>query len=165
MRKIFASSGLYDYEKIDVADLIRHSQHILPKTFAGEPGLIAGTILKEGLSHYSGVVNVGPFGCMQTRFADAITAPHADLRGKHEAVRSADSGQDLSAFPEGSRIPYLAVESDGNPYPQLLEARFESFCLQAARAAERQGLTRAADGFVRHGREPAVKPSATLHAE
>jgi hypothetical protein len=30
------------------------------------------------------------------------------------------------------------VESDGNPYPQLLAARFDSFCLGAARAAEGQ---------------------------
>jgi hypothetical protein len=40
---------------------------------------------------------------------------------------------------DSERIPYLSVESDGNPYPQLLEARFESFCLAAARAAKKIG--------------------------
>jgi hypothetical protein len=45
----------------------------------------------------------------------------------------------MSAFSEKERIPFLTIEADGNPYPQLLEARFESFCLQAARVAEKQG--------------------------
>jgi len=48
---------------------------------------------------------------------------------------------DTMNFSDKERIPFLTIEADGNPYPQLLEARFESFCLQAARVAEKQGKT------------------------
>ena len=33
-------------------------------------------------------------------------------------------------------LPFLTIESDGNVYPQVIEARLETFTLQAQRAAE-----------------------------
>jgi len=33
-------------------------------------------------------------------------------------------------------LPFLAVESDGNPFPQVIEARLETFMLQAYRLHE-----------------------------
>jgi hypothetical protein len=30
-------------------------------------------------------------------------------------------------------LPFLAVESDGNPFPQIINAKLEVFMLQAAR--------------------------------
>ncbi|WP_420208785.1 hypothetical protein [Candidatus Electronema sp. JC] len=30
----------------------------------------------------------------------------------------------------------MAIETDGNPFPQLIEARMEAFCLQAQRLNE-----------------------------
>jgi hypothetical protein len=62
------------------------------------------------------------------------------MKGKMAAHKEAGTAAvgTINFGPE-ERIPFLTIEADGNPYPQLLEARFESFCLQAARVAERQG--------------------------
>ncbi|MDD4335320.1 MAG: hypothetical protein PHY77_06900, partial [Desulfotomaculaceae bacterium] len=30
-------------------------------------------------------------------------------------------------------LPFIAVETDGNPFPQVIEARLEIFCLQVKR--------------------------------
>jgi predicted CoA-substrate-specific enzyme activase len=139
IKKILAASGLYLMELLDVADLIRHSEHLIPNELDGEPGLISGLTMRDSLNKFSGIVNVGPFGCMQCRFADAITIPQADVDGKKQLFRSIGKQLDLTGFVGSERIPYLSVESDGNPYPQLLEARFESFCLAAARAAKKIG--------------------------
>ncbi len=139
IKTILAESGLYTPELLDVEDLIRYSQHLIPKELDGEPGLISGLTMRDSLNKFSGIVNVGPFGCMQCRFGDAITIPQADVEGKKRVFRGLGCEPELHGFAECERIPYLSIESDGNPYPQLLEARFESFCLAAARAAHKIG--------------------------
>ena len=63
----------------------------------------------------------------------------ANMTGKKEAYKSAGEKLDKGAFGDEDRMPFLTIEADGNPYPQLLEARFDSFSLQAARVAEKQG--------------------------
>ena len=30
-------------------------------------------------------------------------------------------------------LPFLAIESDGSPFPQLIHAKLEAFCLRAER--------------------------------
>jgi len=30
-------------------------------------------------------------------------------------------------------LPFLAIESDGNPFPQIIQAKLEVFLMQAAR--------------------------------
>jgi predicted nucleotide-binding protein (sugar kinase/HSP70/actin superfamily) len=139
IKRIFAHTGLYHMELVDAEDLVRYAQPIIPPENDGEQGLVAGTTMRDALTEFAGVVNVGPFGCMQIRFADAVTAPQATVAGKKQVLREIGANQDLSAFRDDERIPFLSVESDGNPYPQLLEARFESFCLAAERAAAKMG--------------------------
>jgi hypothetical protein len=34
---------------------------------------------------------------------------------------------------EIQNLPFLAIESDGNPFPQVIEARIETFIVQALR--------------------------------
>jgi hypothetical protein len=31
------------------------------------------------------------------------------------------------------QLPFLAIESDGSPFPQLINAKLETFCLRAQR--------------------------------
>jgi len=33
-------------------------------------------------------------------------------------------------------MPFLAIESDGSPFPQIIEARLETFAIQALRLHE-----------------------------
>jgi predicted CoA-substrate-specific enzyme activase len=139
VRRILSATGMHDRNPIDVEDLMRHKRHILPDQVTGEQDLVVAATLRDGISRYCGIVSVGPFGCMHLRFGEALTAPQATVRGKKEALRAAGKAPRVPGFDDGDRIPFLCIESDGNPYPQLLDARLESFCLQAARVAERQG--------------------------
>jgi predicted nucleotide-binding protein (sugar kinase/HSP70/actin superfamily) len=139
IKKILAKSGLFEPEIIDIKDIVRFSEHLIPASLKGEPGLIAGVTMRDALNKYAGVINIGPFGCMPVRFTESVLLPITDAKAKMESYRIARKKPDFIQFSENERIPFLTIEADGNPYPQLLEARFESFCLQAARIAEKQG--------------------------
>jgi len=139
IKKIMSLSGLYEQEKIDIADIVRYSQHLLPNKLKGEPGLIIGVMMRDSFSKYAGIINIGPFGCMPVRFTEALISNNADMNTKQEAYKNAQDNYDMGDFSTKERIPFLTIEADGNPYPQLLEARFESFCLQARRIGEKQG--------------------------
>jgi predicted nucleotide-binding protein (sugar kinase/HSP70/actin superfamily) len=139
IKKILGKSGLFEPEIIDIKDIVRFSEHIIPASLKGEPGLIAGVTMRDALTKYAGVINIGPFGCMPVRFTESVLLPITDVKAKRESYRRAKREPDFAQFADNERIPFLTIEADGNPYPQLLEARFESFCLQAARVAEKQG--------------------------
>jgi hypothetical protein len=60
-----------------------------------------------------------------------------NIEGKEEAMKNAKESFDVSNFKENMDIlPFLSVECDGNPFSQILEARLETFMLQADRANE-----------------------------
>jgi predicted CoA-substrate-specific enzyme activase len=139
IKKIMALSGLYEPEEINIADMVRYSQHIIPNKLKGEPGLIMGVMMRDSFNRYAGIINIGPFSCMPVRFTEAVISNNADMDSKKKAYRMAGVTFSLNGFSDQERIPFLTIEADGNPYPQLLEARFESFCLQARRIAEKQG--------------------------
>ncbi len=140
IKGILAASGLVDCTMIDIDSTTGFSGPIVPKDFDGEQVLVSGMTFRDAFTKYCGIVNVGPFGCIQTRLADAVTVPMADMKGKREIYDSLGIAYSPPAgFTGDERIPFLTVESDGNPYPQLLEARFESFCLQAERIAAKMG--------------------------
>ena len=47
------------------------------------------------------------------------------------------SGIGKNGYPESlDNLPFLFVESDGNPYPQITQSRIEIFMLQATRLHE-----------------------------
>ncbi|MBP7791542.1 MAG: activase [Candidatus Goldbacteria bacterium] len=139
IKNILVKSELYDPEVIDVSEYDKYSEHLISHRLTGEPGLSTGKILKDGISKYAGHINIGPFGCMITRFTDSIASNNLDIKDKKEAYRVAGEKYESEIFFEGEKIPFLTIEVDGNPYPQLLLAKFESFCLQAKRVAEKQG--------------------------
>ena len=138
IKRILERSGLYKSEIIDIEDTLKYMRHLIGKELTGEAELISGMVLRDALNHYAGVICIGPFGCMQTRFAEAISEPVSTVGAKREAWRYAGKELDLAEYEDSDRIPFLAIESDGNPFPQLLDARFENFCLQASRVAEKQ---------------------------
>jgi len=139
IKNILVKSELYDPEVIDVSEYDRYSEHLISHRLTGEPGLSTGKILKDGLDKYAGHINIGPFGCMITRFTDSVASNNLDVADKKEAYKVAGENYKSEIFFDGEKIPFLTIEVDGNPYPQLLLAKFESFCLQARRVAEKQG--------------------------
>jgi predicted nucleotide-binding protein (sugar kinase/HSP70/actin superfamily) len=139
IKKILSVSGLFTPELFDVYDLIGHSEFVIPRDCDGEQGIITGLTMRDSFTEYCGIANVGPFGCMQTRFGDAVIIPRMDMKGKKASFEHVGKKLRLSEFTDEDKIPFISIESDGNPYPQLVEARFDSFCLEAERIARRQG--------------------------
>lgn len=139
IKNILSETGLYKTELVNIDDIIKYSEHILTHNLKGEPGMILGTMLRDIFTKYAGIVNIGPFSCMPVRFTESIANNILDMKSKIEAYKYAGKTIKENGFREKDRIPFLTIEVDGNPWTQIIEAKFESFCLQAARVAEKQG--------------------------
>jgi predicted nucleotide-binding protein (sugar kinase/HSP70/actin superfamily) len=134
IKKICSTSGLYHEGPIDIDYYIRHSTHLVPAHLKGEPGLSSGHALALLIDKYCGIVNIGPFGCMNSRLLQAVLAPEMTLAGKKLAHRNAGERYKWdNQFTEVTGLPLFTVETDGNPFPQIVEAQFENFCIQAGR--------------------------------
>lgn len=137
VRKLLAPSGLFFYEeKVEVEPLMAAgSRHISP-WLTGEAILTVGAALHEILHPSCGVISIGPFGCMPTRLAESILNEKFTSREK-QAVMNGKSHPAMTAIlAREQKFPFLAIETDGNPFPQLIEARLEALCLQAQRLHE-----------------------------
>ncbi|WP_320170830.1 BadF/BadG/BcrA/BcrD ATPase family protein [Maridesulfovibrio sp.] len=129
IRSILSASGLLHFPGPDVGKVVRTAGPFISEQLTGEAVLTVGASLHEIMSPSCGVIAIGPFGCMPSRVAEAV------LSEKFRAVSA--GGKATSMLDDDSRLPFLAIETDGNPFPQLIEARLEAFCLQAARLHRR----------------------------
>lgn len=133
-KKLFAKSGLYEAELIDIRKYLSYSKHIFPYTLTGEPGLSTGVALYKLVDKYCGVINVGPFGCMNSRMTEAVSTVEMTIDGKEEAMRVAGENKSYEELKEEMDIlPFLSIECDGNPFSQIIQARLETFMMQAER--------------------------------
>jgi predicted CoA-substrate-specific enzyme activase len=135
IKAILATSGLYKFEMVEIEKTINSATHLMDIRFRGEAILTVGLALREILHDTCGVISIGPFGCMPSRVAEAILKKEMNVTGKaklpgweKKALEYADIGE----------FPFLAVETDGSPFPQLIEANMEAFVLQAGRLHEFQ---------------------------
>ncbi len=136
IKKILAKTGYYKFSLTNVKKLLDRSKHIIPLEYKGEPGLTLGVALHETIDKYCGVINLGPFGCMPTRFTEAVSVPEMKVENKLFAERIINKNYKLPEIFNGKmNIPFLTIETDGNVYPQVIEARLETFALQAERIA------------------------------
>ncbi len=137
IKKILARSGYYKFTMTNVEALLKRSKHIVPLEYKGEPGLTLGVALHESIDKYCGVINLGPFGCMPTRFTESLAATETRVENKIFAERLVNKNYKLPEIFNGKmNIPFLTIEADGNAYPQVIEARLETFALQAERIAD-----------------------------
>jgi predicted nucleotide-binding protein (sugar kinase/HSP70/actin superfamily) len=97
----------------------------------GEAVLTVGGALTEVASHVCGVIAIGPFGCMPNRLSEAILT-EAMTREDKLAIEPAN-GHIRAVLTEVESLPFLAIESDGSPFPQLITAKLEAFLLRARR--------------------------------
>ena len=105
------------------------SQFISPNLF-GEAILTVGGPLAEVGTHFCGSIAIGPFGCMPNRISESILSQNFDR--KHLTRFRKDKETDRVSS-KVDTMPFLAIESDGSPFPQIIEARLETFVLQAKR--------------------------------
>lgn len=129
IRHILKASGLLFYPGPDVREVVSYGKTHISEQLTGEAILTVGASLHEIMSPSCGVISIGPFGCMPSRVAEAVL---------NEKFRAGSVGKKATALLDAdARLPFLAIETDGNPFPQLIEARLEAFCLQARRLHKR----------------------------
>jgi len=130
IKHILAASGLYEEELVDVEAVIEVGERFVHKSFGGETILVVGRFFKDILRHFHGMISIGPFACLPTRIIEAILTPESKIKDNPR----------LDALPDAERLraltnlPFLSIECDGNPFPQIIEAQLEAFCLQVERA-------------------------------
>lgn len=95
--------------------------------------ITTGGPLAEVGTEFCGAIAIGPFGCMPNRLSEAILN---NKMGKEHILQHRHDDMTRTVMQEVSHLPFLAVESDGNPFPQVIEARLETFMLQAFRLHE-----------------------------
>jgi predicted CoA-substrate-specific enzyme activase len=134
IKKICSFSGLYDEGSLNIDHYIRHSAHLVPPHLKGEPGLSSGNALSHMIDKYCGVINIGPFGCMNSRLLESVLIKEMTVEGKKRSLNQAGKKYKWDGqFNDVVNLPFFSVETDGNPFPQIVEAQFENFCIQADR--------------------------------
>jgi predicted nucleotide-binding protein (sugar kinase/HSP70/actin superfamily) len=131
IKSLLAGSGLVHAAPLDVEAILDNARPYIQPHLTCETILTVGSALTEIASHVCGVIAIGPFGCMPNRLAEALLTKTM----VKEAKLRTDPGNDLlratlSGFDD---LPFLAIETDGSPFPQLINAKLETFCLRAGR--------------------------------
>ena len=130
VKSIFSRSGFYHYHLTDVKGLMEVGKDLIAPALTGEAILTVSGAVAELVEEVSGAIALGPFGCMPNRIAEAITSKtlnedSSKMKGKSRVSRR--------VFARRPYLPFLAIETDGNVFPQVVEARLESFVLQVKR--------------------------------
>jgi predicted nucleotide-binding protein (sugar kinase/HSP70/actin superfamily) len=139
IRNLLAPSGLFFNEVLQVEDLISSAKKFISPKLTGEAILTVGAALHEILHPSCGIISIGPFGCMPSRVAESILSEKFTVGEKFELLRKNGRGQDhygSVVTKKDRKLPFLAIETDGNAFPQIIEARLEAFSLQARRLHE-----------------------------
>ncbi|MDD5675594.1 MAG: hypothetical protein PHC61_15595, partial [Chitinivibrionales bacterium] len=117
----------------------KHGKNFFDLRFTGEAILVVGCFFKDILSHVQGVISIGPFACMPTRVIEAVLSAESTIENKRAFDGAA--GRGAKNFGDIETLPFLSLESDGNPFPQIIEARIEAFCLQVERLHQKLSTT------------------------
>jgi predicted nucleotide-binding protein (sugar kinase/HSP70/actin superfamily) len=135
IKSILSESGLVHAEPVDIERFVNNAAPYISRNLAGEAVLTVGGSLTEIASQSCGVIAIGPFGCMPNRLSEAILNETMTRRGK---LATEPKNKKLKAvLTDIEDLPFLAIESDGSPFPQLISAKLETFCLRAERLHNR----------------------------
>lgn len=131
IKKTMAASGLYRPELLDLATTLRYGNRFVDERLCGgETVLGIGGFFKDVIDHVHGVLSIGPFGCMPSRVTEAVLKQESTLANKENLT-----GKRFDGLNQMGKLPFLSIESDGNPFPQIMETRIEAFALQVNRLA------------------------------
>ncbi len=135
LQRVLKASGLTLSHPVDIDDILRHAAPFLSPHLTGEAILTIGSALRETATTVCGAISIGPFGCMPSRLAEAVLSEAMHRKTKTTLTpHDASLARMLEDFDE---LPFLSIESDGSPFPQILEAKLEAFCLRALRLHDR----------------------------
>ncbi len=134
IRKKLAPAGLFFYEEhVDVDPLITAGKKFISPNVTCESILTVGSALHEILQPACGIISIGPFGCMPSRVAESILSEKFTTKEKKILFQGNNHGKWDPILARDRKFPFLAIETDGKAFPQVIEARLEAFCLQAKR--------------------------------
>ncbi|PIP42671.1 MAG: activase [Desulfobacterales bacterium CG23_combo_of_CG06-09_8_20_14_all_51_8] len=135
LKALLRKSGLTHAELVDMDTIIENARPYVSANLTGEVVLTVGSALTEISNRACGVIAIGPFGCMPNRISEAILNETMNREGK---LATAPKDMRLRSILEDvEELPFLAVESDGSAFPQLILAKLEAFCLRAERLHQR----------------------------
>ena len=131
IRQLLAPSNLFYNGDMRVDHIINSGKKFISTHLQSEAILTVGAAFHDILNPACGVISIGPFGCMPTRVAEAVLNEKFNAGEKRALL----NGRDIPGLSKSDsrKFPFLAIETDGNPFPQIIEARLEAFCLQALR--------------------------------
>ena len=131
IKAMLSKSGLVQTERIDIPSIIDKAAPFISPYLTGEAVLTVGSAMADVASHVCGVIAIGPFGCMPNRLSEAILN---EIMTSERKMATDPGNRQLRAILKGTEdLPFLAIESDGSPFPQLIHAKIEAFCLRAER--------------------------------
>lgn len=127
IKNIFSVTGLYNTEMVEIEKTVDYAKELISEKLVGETILTTGLALRDILDNACGVISIGPFNCMPSRLSEAILNKEMTLEGKYRNGNLKRNG-----YPEEiSSLPFLYIETDGNPFPQITQSRLEIFMMQA----------------------------------
>ncbi|MBI9093049.1 MAG: hypothetical protein JEZ12_27875 [Desulfobacterium sp.] len=111
IKALLARSGLVRPGGARIGEYVDQGKKYISPHLHGEAILTVGTSLSEIKERSCGIIAIGPFGCMPNRLSEAV----------------------LGVVMDKENLPFLAIETDGAPFSQLVEAQLETFCLGVKR--------------------------------
>jgi predicted nucleotide-binding protein (sugar kinase/HSP70/actin superfamily) len=130
VQKVLEQSGFFHRQNLDVGFLVDRGRHLIDPRLTGEAILTVSSTLAEIGDDVHGVISISPFGCMPGRIAEALISHRLEedkpLFSRHNRGFWSRQNGRLS-------LPFLALETDGNPLSQMAETKLESFILSAHR--------------------------------
>ena len=131
IKSILSNTGLVHSDHLNIQSIINNATPYISPNLAGEAILTVGSSLTEIASHACGVIAIGPFGCMPNRLSEALLNEAMNREGK--LATDPNNGLLRATLANIDDLPFLAIESDGSPFPQVINAKLETFCLRADR--------------------------------
>jgi predicted nucleotide-binding protein (sugar kinase/HSP70/actin superfamily) len=135
IKKILSGSRLVHAAPVAIRDIIDTARPYISPYLGGEAILTVGSSLKEVVSETCGAIAIGPFGCMPNRLSEAILMEA--MKRDDKLAGAPDDRRLQTILSDVNDLPFLAIESDGSPFPQQIHAKLEAFCLRAARLHQR----------------------------
>ena len=137
IRKRLAPSGLFFHDGgAPVEPVVEAGEKYVSPHTTVETILTVGSAFHDILHPSCGIISIGPFGCMPSRVAEAILNEKFTTTEKKAMLKNGAATPWFPILAKERKFPFIAIETDGNPFPQLIEARMEAFCLQAERLNE-----------------------------
>jgi len=135
IKAILSTSGLVHAEPLNMDAIMDNAAPYISKDLPGEAVLTVGGAITEVVSHSCGVIAIGPFGCMPNRLSESIL--NEAMNSNDKLATDPDNRELRTVLTDIDELPFLAIESDGSPFPQLINAKLETFCLRAERLHQR----------------------------